>query len=108
MFVHPYRPHQHLTKFRLPPDLVDLLYADAPTRDGEGAQEEEEVEDYDGNIAVIPSSPTSVATNAIPPRIARVFEQFNEKERQLKVRYHMKASGDKSTGLVAVVVATNY
>ena len=95
-----------MTKFRLPPDLVDLLYADTTTRDGEGAQEE--VEDYDGNIAEIPSSPTSVATNAIPPRIARVFEQFNEKERQLIVRYHMKASGDKSTGLVAVVVATNY
>ena len=60
-----------MTKFRLPPDLVDLFYADATTRDGEGAQEE--VEDYDGNIAEIPSSPTSVATNAIPPHIARLF-----------------------------------
>ena len=49
MFVHPYRPHQHLTKFRLPPDLVDLLYAEAATRDGEGAQGK--AGDYDGDIA---------------------------------------------------------
>ena len=60
------------------------------------------MEDYDGNIAEIPSSPTSVATNAIPPHIARVFEQFNEKERQEIVRYHMKASGDKSTGMLCL------
>ena len=88
-----------MTKFRLPPDLVDLLYADATTRDGEGAQEE--VEDYDGNIAEIPSSPTSVATNATPTHIARFYELFNEKERREILSYHMKASKDKSTGLVA-------
>ena len=76
------------------------MYADTTTWGGECAREE--VEDYDGNIAEISSSPTSVATDTTPPHIARIFEQFNEEERQEIVHYYMKASRNKSTGLVIV------
>ena len=62
---------KHLTKFRLPPDLIDLL-----------REEEEEMEDYDENISEISSSPTSIATDAMPPHVASFFEQFNKQERQ--------------------------
>ena len=56
---------KHLTKFRLPPDLIDLLRADAAARNGE-----EEMEDYYENISEISSSPTSIATDAMPPHVA--------------------------------------
>ena len=59
------------------------------------------MEDYYENISEISSSPTSVATDAMPHHVASFFEQFNIKERQEIVCYYMKASKDKSTGLVA-------
>ena len=91
---------KHLTKFRLPPDLIDLLRADAAARNGE-----EEMEDIYENISEISSSPTSIATDAMPHHVASFFEQFNIKERQEIVCYYMKASKDKSTGLVATKAA---
>ena len=91
---------KRLTKLRLPPDLIDLLRADAAARNGE-----EEMEDYYENISEISSSPTSVATDAMPHHVASFFEQFNIKERQEIVCYYMKASKDKSTGLVATKAA---
>ena len=76
------------------------MRADATARDSE-----EEMEDYYENISEISSSPTSIATDAMPHHIASFFEQFNIKERQEIVCYYMKASKDKSTGLVATKAA---
>ena len=79
---------KRLTKFRLPPDLIDLLRADAAARNGE-----EEMEDCYENISEISSSPTSIATDAMPPHVASFFEHFNVKERQEIVCYFVFMGG---------------